>query len=143
MLVTCAGRRLTSAKISAAVSAPVVFDMPRKQAILSTLSGEIIGVAADNEHQPQARLHTSASEGLPRGTHHTTKGPIVTLRWRHAASAAVFSAPAIVPSTGDIIYAAVDGSVIALSSAGIHCLLLLLLLLLLIQCLTVSHQAAA
>jgi hypothetical protein len=43
----------------------------------------------------------------------------VRLAWRHEGGAPVFSAPAVVPGLGTVVFAAVDGQLGALSPTGL------------------------
>jgi acyl-CoA synthetase len=87
-------------QLDGAVSAPAAFDAVRRRVYFATLAGTLLAI-------DDADCDAAAS--LPREA------------WRVPVGAAVFGAPAVAPSTGDVLVASVDGCLRALRAADGTC----------------------
>ena len=95
----CAGRILATYDLGAAASASPAFNAAGRHAYVACLDGSV--------HCLTVRQTEAAAGQLT-----------LTLAWVHKLSDPVFSDPAVRPSDGALLVAAVDGTVSALSSAG-------------------------
>ena len=98
------------------MSASVVFDALRLKAFVVTLTGAVIAFAV--AQAPTISAAASAPVGPFEEYRAAPSSFGVECQWQHAAGTPIFSAPAVAARDGSLIYAAVDGSVAALSTAG-------------------------